>query len=106
MTEKGFEKAKQIRYDGYSISECTPTNTNAFSLPCFNFFYDCKDEFVNNIWILNSLITSTDHFDKILDTLYELGEGCELVLANWNSLELIDLQNRNQIKEYLMRDWR
>lgn len=106
MTDKGFEKAKQIRYDGSNISECTQTNTNAFSLPCFNFFYDCKDEFINNIWILNSLITSTDHFDKISEALYELGESCELVLVNWNSLELIDLKNRNQIKDYLMRDWK
>jgi hypothetical protein len=80
LTEKGFEKAKQIRYDGYTITDCSKTTSNAFSLPCFNFFYDCKEEFINNIWISTSLITSTDHFNKILETLYELGVGCELVL--------------------------
>lgn len=106
LTDKGFEKAKRIRYNGDTTIECSPTNSNAFSLPCFIFFYDCKDEFVNNIWILNSLITSTDHFNKILEVLYELGEGCELVLVNWDSLELIDLTDRNQITNYLMRDWK
>ena len=106
LTEKGFEKAKQIRYDGYTITDFSKTTSNAFSLPCFNFFYDCKDEFINNIWSSTSLITSTDHFNKILETLYELGEGCELVLINWNSSELIDLSDRKQIEKYLMSYWK
>lgn len=106
LSEKGFEKAMKIRYDGYTIIDCTKTTSNAYSLPCFNFFYDCNNEFINNIWISTSLITSNDHFNKILEALYELGESCELVLINWNSLELIDLTDRNQIKEYLMSYWK
>jgi len=102
LIEKGFEKAMKIRYDGYTITDCSNTTSNAFSLPCFNFFYDCNNEFIKNIWISTSLITSNDHFNKIIEALYELGESCELVLINWNSLELIDLTDRNQIKEYLM----
>lgn len=108
LTEKGFEKAKQIRYNGDTIINCSKSTSNVFSLPCFNFFYDSKDEseFINNIWISTSLIISTDHFNKILEALYELGEGFELVLINWNSSELIDLTDRNQIKEYLMTYWK
>lgn len=106
LAEKGFEKAMKIRYDGYTIIECSKTTSNAYSLPCFNFFYDCNDEFINNIWISTSLITSNDHFNKILEALYELGESCEMVLINWNSSELIDLADRNQIKEYLMSYWK
>jgi hypothetical protein len=106
LNDKGFEKATQVRYDGNTIIECSSKTSNAFTLPCFNFFYDCKGEFINNIWISNSLITSTDNFNKILEALYELGESCELVLINWNSSELVDLTDRNQITEYLMRDWK
>jgi hypothetical protein len=106
LTEKGFEKALKILYDGYTIMDCSKTTTNAFSLPCFNFFYDCNDEFINNIWISTSLITSNDHFNKISEALYELGESCELVLINWNSSELLDLADRNQIKEYLISYWK
>lgn len=106
LTEKGFVKAMKIRYDGYTITDCSKTTTNAFSLPCFNFFYDCNDKFINNIWISTSLITSNDHYNKILETLYEIGEGYELVLINWNSSELIDLTDRNQIKDYLMSYWK
>lgn len=106
LAEMGFEKAMKIRYDGYTIIECSKTTSNAYSLPCFNFFYDCDNEFINNIWISTSLITSNDHFNKILEALYELGESCEMVLINWNSSELIDLADRNQIKEYLMSYWK
>ncbi|WP_221392913.1 hypothetical protein [Dyadobacter sp. NIV53] len=106
LTEKGFEKAMKIRYDGYTIIDCSKTTSNAFSLPCFNFFYDCNDVFINNIWISTSLITSNDHFTKILEALYELGETCELVLIDWNSSELIDLTDRNQVKQYLMSYWK
>lgn len=106
LFEKGFEKAMKIRYDGYTITDCSKTTSNAFSLPCFNFFYDCEDEFVKNIWISISLITSTEHYNKILEALYELGEDCEMVLIDWNSSKLIDLTNRNQIKSYLMDYWK
>lgn len=106
LTEKGFEKAMKIRYDGYTIIDCSKTTSNAFSLPCFNIFYDCEDEFVKNVWISISLITSNEHYTKILETLYELGEGCDLVLIDWNSSELIDLSNRQQIKDYLMSYWK
>lgn len=106
LTENGFEKATKIRYDGYTIIDYSKTSSNAFSLPCFDFFYDCNDAFINNIWISTSLITSNDHFNKILETLYRLGESCELVLINWNSSELIDLADKNQIKKYLMSYWK
>lgn len=106
LNEKGFEKATKIRYDGNTIIKCSKTTSNAFSLPCFNFFYDCEDEFVKNIWISISLITSTEHYSKILETLYELGESCDLVLIDWNSSELIDLSNRKQIESYLMSYWK
>ena len=106
LTEKGCEKATKIRYDGYTIIDCSKTTSNAFVLPCFNFFYNCNDEFINNIWISTSLITSNDHFSKILEALYEIGESCELVLIDWNSSELIDLTDRNQIKKYLMSYWK
>lgn len=106
MNEKGFEKAMKIRYDGYTIIECSKTTSNAFSLPCFNFFYDCEEEFIKNIWISISLITSVAHYSKLLETLYELGEDCDLVLIDWNSSEQIDLSNREQIESYLMSYWK
>lgn len=106
LNEKGFEKAIKIRYDSYTIIECSKTTSNAFTLPSFNFFYDCEEEFIKNIWISISLITSTEHYSKILETLYELGEDFDLVLIDWNNSEQIDLSNRKQIESYLMSYWK
>lgn len=106
LAEKGFEKAKKIRYNRAAIIECSNNTPNAYSLPCFNFFYECNNEFIKKIWITNYLITSNDDFDKIFEALYEFGQNCQMVLIDWNSLELIDLADRNQIKGYLMSFWK
>jgi len=102
LSRNGFEKARQISYDGRKIIDCSPETTNAYSVGTFNIFYDGKDEFVSNVWI-TSLQISKDELGKILETLYEVGEETQSILIDWNSLELIDLSNRNQIKKYLMK---
>lgn len=106
LCEKGFEKATQIRYDGNTIIDCTSETSNAFSVPGFTFFYEVENVFISNIWISTSLLTSTDLFNKIKEALYQLGEGYDLVLVNWNSCELVDLKDRNQIIDYLMGYWK
>jgi hypothetical protein len=106
LAEKGFEKAKQIRYNGYSIKDSSNVSINAFSLPCFIFFYDCSGAFINNIWLSSSLITSNIYFDQIMDALYELGTECQFVLIDWNSPELVNLADKKQIQNYLMNDWK
>ncbi len=106
LSEKGFQKANQISYDGYKVIDCSPNTSNAFSLSSFNIFYDCNKEFVNNVWISTSLIVSIDQFKKISETLFELGEGYELVLIDWNSSDLVDLTKKNQLKDYLMSYWK
>lgn len=101
MAKNGLLVAKQINYDGRKIIECSAETTNAFSFGSFNIFYDCKNGLVTNIWI-TSLHSSKEHFDNILETLYEIGEEMQLILIDWNSSELIDLSNRNQIMKYLL----
>ncbi|GEM_PF-3662636 len=38
--------------------------------------------------------------------LYCLGEECEMILVDWNRMELIDLRNRYQINNYLSYFWK
>jgi hypothetical protein len=106
LIERGFKKATQIRYDSSTIITCSNKTSNALSLTCFNFFYDCDEEFLKNIWVSTSLINSKEHFDIILKTLYVLGESYDWILIDWNSSELVDLTNKNQIKNYLMKYWK
>lgn len=101
LSSKGFVKREQILYNGRTVIDCSRDSSNAFSLSNFLIFYDCQGDFIKNIWISNSHIVSNDQFKIILETLYDLGESYEFVLVDWNSLELVNLADKKQIKEYL-----
>ena len=102
LTDFKFQKARHIRYDKSEILNCEVGKTKAFGFSNFTIFFDTEDEFVKNIWLDIGLIVSAPQFDLIQDTLYTLGEDCELALIDWNSLRLYDLADRRQIQDYLM----
>jgi hypothetical protein len=101
-----FEKAKNINYNSHKIIDCEKGLTKAFGFSNFTIFFDTEFEFVKNIWLSNSLIVSVKQYDLIKSALYSLGEECEMLLVDWNSLELFDLKDRNQIDKYLMDYWK
>lgn len=102
LTDFKFQKAKHIRYDKSKILNCETGKTKAFGFSNFTIFFDTEDEFVKNIWLGTGLIVSAPQLDLIQDTLYTLGEECEFILIDWNSLRLYDLADRKQIQDYLM----
>ena len=101
LTGFEFEKAKSINYESYKILDCEIGLTKAYGFSNFTIFFDTEDEFVKNIWLSISLIVSVRQYDLIKSALYSLGEECEMVLIDWNSLELLDLRDRTQINKYL-----
>lgn len=111
LTNYKFEKAKSINYVGYKIANCETTSTKAFGFSNFTIFFDTEEEFVKHIWLsINATASRTEisreQFKLIKDALYSLGEEYEMVLADWNSLQLIDLSNKNQIDKYLNGYWK
>ena len=106
LTGYNFPKARFIRYDKSEILDCEKGKTKAFGFSNFTIFFDTEGEFVKNIWISIGLIVSVKQFDLIKSALYSLGEECELILIDWNSLELYDLRDRRQIDKYLMGYWK
>ncbi|RXK62174.1 hypothetical protein ESA94_03940 [Lacibacter luteus] len=102
LTDFKFQKARHIRYNKSEILNCESGKTKAFGFSNFTIFFDTDDEFVKNIWVDIGLIVSVPQLDLIQDTLYTLGEECELVLIDWNTLSLYDLAYKSQIQDYLM----
>jgi len=100
-----FQKAKHIRYEN-ELLNCEISKTKAFGFSNFTVFYDTDTEFVKNIWLIIGLLVSAPQFDLIQHALYTLGVDCELILIDWNSLELLDLADRRQIHKYLMHSWK
>jgi hypothetical protein len=106
LTGLQFQKAKHIRFGEREILDCETGNTKAFGFLNFTIFFDTEGEFLKNIWIHIGLIVSAPQLDLIQTALYILGKECELVLVDWNSLELTDLANKKQIESYLWGYWK
>jgi hypothetical protein len=106
LTDFKFQKARHIRYDKNEILNCETGRTKAFGFSNFTIFFDIDNNFVKNIWIDIGLIVSALQFNLIQEALYTLGEECELVLIDWNSLELFDLSDKTQVQKYLMGYWK
>ncbi|AEE52815.1 hypothetical protein [Haliscomenobacter hydrossis] len=106
LTGFEFEKAKSINYDSHKILDCETGLTKAYGFSNFTVFFDTEDEFVKNIWLSISSIVSVRQCDLIKLALYDLGEECEMVLIDWNSLELFDLRDKIQIDKYLNSYWK
>lgn len=101
-----FQRAKQIRYDADKLLDCQNGKIKAFGFNSFTIFFDFDDEFVKNIWISNGLIVSTKEYDNIKSALYALGDECNFILIDWNSLKITDLKNKTHIDKYLMDYWK
>jgi hypothetical protein len=106
LTGFEFEKAKNINYDNSKIIDCQTGLTKAYGFQSFTIFFDTKGDFINNIWISSSLITSNKEYNLIKSALYSLGEECEVVMVDWNSSQIVDLGNKNQIDNYLKGYWK
>lgn len=83
---------------GITPGEMTSENTIGFGKNYRGLFYDFESDTVKNIWIAGFLEVDLDKQAKVFN---ELGEKWNLLLIDWNSLELIDLKNKSQINKYL-----
>ncbi len=106
LTDSGFEKAKNIRYNGRKILDCETGLTKAYGSSNFTVFFDTEQECVKNIWLSTHLIISVRQKDSIESVFTDLGEQCKMVLIDWTSLELFDLRDQKQIDDYLMGYWK
>jgi len=107
----GFERATHIDYNCDKIIDCTTGQTKAYGFSNFTLFFETEGEFVKHIWIsISTLVSlaeiSVEKFELIKSVLYSLGEECEMILVDWNRMELIDLRNRNKINNYLSYFWK
>jgi len=101
-----FQKAKRIRCENGEILDCEKGKTKAFEFSSFTLFFETEDEFVKHIWMRSGLIVSEAQLDSIEAALYTLGEECEFMLVEWDSLAFYDLANKSDIQKYLMDYWK
>lgn len=93
-----FDKVSTGIRPGEMMSE----NTIGYGGNYNGIFFDFKSNAVTGIWIAGSLDIDGHILTEILN---EIGKKWNLLLMDWNSLELIDLKNKDQIAEYLRYDY-
>jgi hypothetical protein len=106
LLKKYLHKATHIQYEASKLIDCNVDGSYAYQADGFTVFVDTDDDYVKYIWVRSGLIVSNENFENLLQVLYIIGESYKMDLVDWNSLEYIELNNRIQVKEYLMGWWK
>jgi hypothetical protein len=83
---------------GIRPGEMISKNTLGYGENCDGLFFQFESDIVSSIWIAGTIPTDKD---KVIDTLHALGHKWHLLLMDWNSCELVDLKNKEQVIKYL-----
>lgn len=83
---------------GIRAGEMVSKNTWGYGENCDGLFFQFESDIVSSIWIVGTIPTDKN---KVIDTLHVLGRKWNLLLMDWNSCELVDLKNKEQVIKYL-----
>jgi hypothetical protein len=64
-------------------------------------FFQFEDKLVSAIWISGRIMNDDE---LVFELLKRIGQNWDLLLMDWNSLQLIDLKNEIQIEKYLIKN--
>jgi len=73
-------------------------NTIGFGKSYSAIYCNYSDRKVENIWMTNISLFNNE---KVEEVLFQIGKKWDLLLMDWEASQLIDLKNRDQIKNYL-----
>jgi hypothetical protein len=96
-------KAKQIQYGKGEKLDYEKSISKAHGFPQCTIFFNTVDagEFINRIWFDIIPGISMEQLNLFQNLLYDLGKSYEFILVDWNSLELVELRDWVQVKNYL-----
>ncbi|MBO3697721.1 hypothetical protein [Roseivirga sp. E12] len=83
---------------GIRPGEMTSKNTFGYGENYNGIFFDFESDSVTGIWVAGSPSVENEEFAQALNNI---GNKWSLLLMDWNSLELIDLKDKEQIEKYL-----
>lgn len=83
---------------GIRPGEMNSENTYGYGENYNGIFFDFEFDSVTGIWIVGSPEVQNKEFVQVLNNI---GNKWNLLLMDWNSLELIDLKDKEQIENYL-----
>ena len=83
---------------GIRPGEMTCENTFGYGENYNGIFFDFESDSVTGIWISGTPEVASEKYSSVLN---DIGNKWNLLLMDWNSLELIVLKNKEQVEKYL-----
>ena len=97
----GLEKIENV-YSGYSSFKEKCLNTVAYNFDRAQIFVTSENNFVKDLFITGFRFHEIEEIkNKLEEILYTVGTEYNLILNDWDLTQIIDLNNRNEIKKYL-----
>ena len=97
LSELPIKKFTEVS-TGIRPGEMKSENTFGYGENYNGIFFDFDSDSVRGIWIAGSPKINKE---KLTIALNEIGNKWNLLLMDWNSLEIVDLKNKEQIEKYL-----
>jgi len=101
LAQHHFNRIKEIQYIGGDLIDYQKGGTRAYGETSFSFWTEVKNNKVTNIWVTSFGKSSNERISQIAAALYAIGKKYGLILADWNSCEIIDLTKHEEIDAYL-----
>ena len=96
-----FNRIKRIRYIGGDWIDYRKGVTRAYGETSFSFWTQVRNNKVTDIWLTSFGKSSNERLPQIAAALFAIGKKYNLILADWNSCEIVDLNKQEEIDAYL-----
>lgn len=105
LIELGMRKIENVYYF-YSSTKIKSENTIAYKLNEAHIFIVYETGFIKDFFIDGFRFHETENFKlELQNILFKIGTEFNLVLNDWDLTEVIDLENKNEIKKYLNEEF-
>ncbi len=91
----------EIVSTGIRPGEMLSKNTIGYGKNYNGIFFQFEENLVSAIWISGQIMNDDE---LVFELLKRIGQYWDLLLMDWNTLQLIDLKNEIQIEKYLMKN--
>ena len=105
MLNLELEKIEKV-YTGYSSYREICENTIAYKFDYAEIFVITENDFVKDFFITGFRFYKNEEIkSKLEEILYKIGTEYDLILNDWDLAEIINLNDRKEIKKYLNEEF-
>ncbi len=101
LNEHGFSRIKKIFYGGGDWIDYRKGVTRAYGDTLFSFWTEVRNQIVQELWITSIGGNSDERIAQISLILLSLNNKYNLIVADWNTCEIIRLDSIEEVNRYL-----